>query len=199
VGIWDTPGVRNDGASATRKDYPRDVSGTVRSGEGKWGAEGRDTITVRNSSKGGIRITGGSKERRTKVDEGRVPSVTRKNNPQLDGEGTTGRCDVEDRSVKEEGKGGGPTNPMRARGSGPPPANGHRTLAKGQRGGQGHEYKEGRKISMWLTRQGQAREVDVPGGGSNGAMHADLCYQKIGVWGSRITAGASEDNPEGKS
>jgi hypothetical protein len=52
---------------------------------------------------------------------------------------------------------------------------------------------------MWLTRQGQAREVDVPGGGSNGAMHADLCYQKIGVWGSRITAGASEDNPEGKS
>lgn len=26
---------------------------------------------------------------------------------------------------------------------------------------------------MWLTRQGQAREVDVPGGGSNGAMHAE--------------------------
>jgi len=113
---------------------------------GEVGGRGARHITVRNSSKGGIRITGGSKERRTKVDEGRVPSVTRKNNPrrspgrclergELDGEGTTGRCDVEDRSVKEEGKGGGPTNPMRARGSGPPPANGHRTLAKGQRGG----------------------------------------------------------------
>jgi hypothetical protein len=122
VGIWDTPGVRNDGAWATRKDYPRDVSGTVRSGEGKWGAEGQ--ITVRNSSKGGIRITGGSKERRTKVDEGRVPSVTRKNNqprasgPQPDGRvaPSPGRCDVEDRSVKEEGKGGGPTNPMRGEG-----------------------------------------------------------------------------------
>jgi len=149
VGIWDTPGVRNDGAWATRKDYPRDLSGTVRSGEGKGGGQRGATreITVRNSSKGGIRITGGSKERRTKVDEGRVPGRCLQRG-ELDGEGTTERCDVEDRSVKEEGKGGGPTNPMRARGSGPPPANGHRTLAKGQRGGQGHEYKEGRKISM---------------------------------------------------
>jgi hypothetical protein len=46
---------------------------------GEVGGRGARHITVRNSSKGGIRITGGSKERRTKVDEGRVPSVTRKN------------------------------------------------------------------------------------------------------------------------
>jgi len=101
VGIWDTPGVRNDGASATRKDYPRDVSGTVRSGEGKWGAEGQ--ITVRNSSKGGIRITGGSKERRTKVDEGRVPSVTRKNNqPRASGPQPDGRVTFRGLTVRRK-------------------------------------------------------------------------------------------------
>jgi len=138
VGIWDTPGVRNDGASATRKDYPRDVSGTVRSGEGKWGAEGRDTITVRNSSKGGIRITGGSKERRTKVDEGRVPGRCLQRG-ELDGEGTTERCDVEDRSVKEEGKGGGPTNPMRGEGF---------RSAAGERTPHIGEGAEGRAVSF---------------------------------------------------
>jgi len=91
------------------------LSGPWANSEGERSLNPPRKITVRNSSKGGIRITGGSKERRTKVDEGRVPGRCLERG-ELDGEGTTGRCDVEDRSVKEEGKGGGPTNPMRGEG-----------------------------------------------------------------------------------